>query len=626
MYLTFNRDQIIPPLAPVNGQQPPAVSMGFYYDRNNPPQINIQDDQLIDPNDRVYFSFNPNPARPMILSFEANDVVSEKTLREHLLSKNLEAPDEMTIGDAILTLSNAKDVQSLRLDHMFQKRIRESFVDKDTSMVTYTNNQREDASAARLLAQSQPSAFTIFNEEIPVVEAEVSISLDKARLQEAEMLIKLQDDMIIQTRRENPTRNDIVSLTELMHAMDMMPSPEDLPHVTLFDMMSIVRNDRGQTQNIFERAMPAVLLHAGITKLKPDLHKSDISAWRLPTDQIVIDSVEIICSPSSELIPTITIASISITMRDISVLIDNPRSANEKITVRVGAIFADSAHSQLSLTMSAVVQLGKPPSISVDLSGSNSVPDMMSALPGNHVLSSLPMPLATNMTPLGELGTTSIGFTLQETALNLDQYTLISVFGSTSLSDWRSYLPNNFPTAIKIISGSFRVDSPLDNQARSIACAVTFDLEVQPSQYPGQPLVEPVPVKLGFAAEPISTSTYDYRITMGAANRGLRLNDIAYAVGLGNISSKIGTGLPLVGAVLDHIHIQGLSISMIQEDGIIKLGNWHLDVFLDEIEVIKDVLAIQSAHVTLRMEKTSMICDIRATFGIGDPVVPLSII
>jgi hypothetical protein len=394
---------------------------------------------------------------------------------------------------------------------------------------------------------------------------------------------------------------------------------EALKILTVPDLLGFLIDDHGKMFDIFLNKIPSAIVIAGLDALQPDLDSSTVDAYFTATGQVAIQQANIICDlkSSSSWANSISVAGIMIEIGEIILAVENTMLVSQKISLTGSASIATGSGTGVAIGLSIVLQGDGLEDLVFSFSTLAAVDQLPKILPGVVDVSGLKVPFSESA--LGNLTTSMIGFSLHQPVLCVSDYSLRSVFAVVSFDDWKKFLPSAFPSD-KIDSAFIRVFvyDPTNSDLRKTAVSIEFTLK----------LAAPLPplLQLSFAAEPlVLAKDYEYCLRLTASDRALTLANVSQAIGLGDISSGILTGIPIVGQFLTAISVLELSVAVVEEDSSYTFENWSLSLYIDGFVVVPDIMSINNTTISMQYVNDWYECNAKGQLLFSGPDIIVDI-
>jgi hypothetical protein len=246
------------------------------------------------------------------------------------------------------------------------------------------------------------------------------------------------------------------------------------------------------------------------------------------------------------------------------------------------------------------------------LQGDSNMADLTYLVPGSSVFDRAQVPFANS--PLRSIQSSGVGFVLTQPITSIGSYELSSVFGALTFdeSDWRSYLPQEFPAPI---SSSIRAEILFPNNARSVAVRVLVEFIANIA--PGKD------IQVGFVADPgASAEDYEFRASIGTAagSQAATFREVLSAVGMGGALDSLSSYIPVIGDILDSVRLNQISAAVetdLDTDSLV-FTEYLIDLSISDWSIISNVIELDYGRVYVNNCKDVWDCRVEAVFALGN--------
>lgn len=219
--------------------------------------------------------------------------------------------------------------------------------------------------------------------------------------------------------------------------------------------------------------------------------------------------------------------------------------------------------------------------------------------------------------PLSTLSKTSqLAITFTQSTGHKEDYTLSKVSASTSFSDWKSFLPAEFPisnlVSVTDVAVALDILDPLDPLQRAVGASVALELNIG-AQKATQKIV-----RLGFAANPLgSFGDYEYRLAASASDSGLSIADIAAGLGLSGVTESLTAAGSLIGQLVTEVRIRQFSVAVEKTNDTWGFADWSLDIWINNFVIIENTFSVSDVSVALGNINGNLSCDLAGSIRIA---------
>ncbi|KAM6536359.1 hypothetical protein FALCPG4_002367 [Fusarium falciforme] len=539
------------------------------------------------------------------------------TLAEFCIAAGIDTQPPLSALRALQALVGAQNLSALGVTDGFEKLVLPYPTDLASSVDFTDNGLDMEVNSASLTLSPPADAVIDVGGEMQKV-ASVVMTLQWPLIEDLSVVttVNTEDGITVAKTRKLAAAALPISLKKTLATMgvdattmEKLGAPNAVAYLTA-DPVGLVKL-------LYDR-VPMALLMAGLVELKPDLEASTVEAWYDPTGVPVVKRAQVVCLTSADTWKSLfDFGGIEIVLGEVGILLEDALLPSQTITLYGSAVFKTSAPEAdgVKLALSCELNMEGDVQFEFSISGTDSLDKLSSLLKPDSGLTNAQVPFRNG--PLSTLANTSkLAMTFKQSTDHIADYKISKISASTRFSDWKDFLPTEFPITNLVsatdVGIALEIQNPLDSAQRAVGASVALELKVG-SDNNTQKIV-----RLGFAANPLgSFGDYEYRLAVFAPDSGLSLADIIAAMGLVGVTEALFAAGPLVSQPAAEVHIRSFSVAVEKRDDAWKFADWSLDVGFDTFVIFRDVFSLSNVSLTLENSNGVLMGDLSGSIQIA---------
>ncbi|KAL2694790.1 hypothetical protein Neosp_001377 [[Neocosmospora] mangrovei] len=539
------------------------------------------------------------------------------TLAEFCIAAGIDAQPPFSALRALQAILGVQNLSALGVIDGFEKFVLPYPTDL-ASAVDFTDNGLDmEVHSASLALSPPPGAVIDVAGEMQKISS-VAITLQWPLIEDLSVVttVNTDDGMEVMRKRKLAATALPISLKKTLATMGV--DATTMEKIGAPNAVAYLTADQAGLAKLFYERVPVSLLTAGLMDLKPDLELSTVEAWYDATGLPAVKRARVVClTPADTWKSLFNLGGIEITLGEIGILMEDALLPSQTISLYGSAMFKTSLPQENGVKLALSCQLNMDGDVQIDfsISGTDSLDTLSSLLKSDSGLTNAQVPFRNG--PLSTLASTSkLAITFTQSTNHLADYRLSKISASTRFSDWKDFLPAEFPinnlVSVTDVGIALEILNPLDSVQRAVGASVALQFRV------GSDKTTQKIVRLGFAANPLgSFGDYEYRLAAFASDSGLSIADIATAIGITGVEEALTAAGSLVSQLLTEVRIRCFSVAVEKRDDVWKFTDWSLDVGIDRFVIIQDVFSLSNVSVSLENSNGLLMGDLSGSIQIA---------